>query len=86
MAVKENVKSHADAVDYFKEPLFCIKHIERLKNIDQLSELPFYEELNVIKTDMHLGGMQEVKKSNQLRKKTQLNSEKQVNQVQRLVQ
>ena len=34
MAVKENVKSHADAVDYFKEPLFCNKHIECLKNID----------------------------------------------------
>ena len=25
--------------------------MKRLKNIDSLSELPFYEELNVIKTD-----------------------------------
>ena len=41
---------------YFKELLFHNKHIERpkiklLKNIDLLSELPFYEQLNVIKTN-----------------------------------
>ena len=41
---------------YFKELPFYNKHIEkpkikRLKNIDLLSELPFYEELNVIKTN-----------------------------------
>ena len=40
----------------FKELPFYNKHIEkpkikRLKNIDLLSELPFYEELNVIKTN-----------------------------------
>ena len=56
MAVKEKVKSHPDVVGYFKELPFYNKHIEkpkikRLKNIDLLSELPFYEELNVIKTD-----------------------------------
>ena len=56
MTVKEKVKSHPGAVDYFKELPFYNKHIEkpeikRLKNIDLLSELPFYEELNVIKTD-----------------------------------
>ena len=39
-----------------KELPFYNKHIEkpnikRLKNIDLLSELPFYEELNVIKTN-----------------------------------
>ena len=55
MAVKEKVKSHPDVVGYFKELPFYNKHIEkpkikRLKNIDLLSELPFYEELNVIKT------------------------------------
>ena len=56
MTVKEKVKSHPGTVDYFKELPFYHKHIEkleikRLKNIDLLSELPFYEELNVIKTD-----------------------------------
>ena len=55
MAVKK-IKSHLDAVDYFKELPFYNKHIEkpkikRLKSIDLLSELPFYEELNVIKTN-----------------------------------
>ena len=40
----------------FKELPFYYKYIEKpkikfLKNIDLLSELPFYEELNVIKTD-----------------------------------
>ena len=48
-------------VHYFKELLFYNKHIEgpkikRLKNIDLLSELPFYEELNVIKTNHALRG------------------------------
>ena len=56
MTVKKKVKSHPDVEDYFKEFLFYNKHIEkpkikRLKNIDLLSELPFYEELNVIKTN-----------------------------------
>ena len=41
---------------YFKELPFYNKHIEkpkikRLKKTDLLSELPFYEELNVIKTN-----------------------------------
>ena len=52
----EEVKSHPDVVDYFKELPFYNKHIEkpkikRLKNIDLLLELHFYEELNVIKTN-----------------------------------
>ena len=56
MTALKKVKFHPDVVDYFKELLFYNKHIEkpkikRLKNIDLLSELPFYEELNVIKTD-----------------------------------
>ena len=56
MTALKKVKSHPDVVDYFKELPFYNKHIEkpkikRLKNIDLLSELPFYEELNVIKTD-----------------------------------
>ena len=56
MAVLSKIKSHPSAVDYFKELPFYNKPIEkpkikRLKNIDLLSELPFYEELCVIKTD-----------------------------------
>ena len=56
MTVKKKVKSQLGVVDYFKERPFYNKHIEkskikRLKNIDLLSELPFYEELNVIKTN-----------------------------------
>ena len=56
MTVLKKIKSHPDAVDYFKVLLFYNKPIEkpkikRLKNTDLLSELPFYEELNVIKTN-----------------------------------
>ena len=54
MTIKTKTKSHPGVVDYFKEIPFYNKHFEkpkikRLKNIDLLSELPFYEELNVIK-------------------------------------
>ena len=56
MAIKKKVKSHPAVVHYFKElPLYNKPiekpKIERLKNIDFLSKLLFYEELNVIKTD-----------------------------------
>ena len=56
MAVKDKIKSYPCVVDYFKEIPFYNKSIEkpkikRLKNIDLLSELSFYEELNVIKTN-----------------------------------
>ena len=56
MKALKKVKSHPAAVDYFKELPFYNKHIKkpkikRLKNIDLLSEFPFYEELNVMKTD-----------------------------------
>ena len=52
----KKVKSHPDVIDYFKELPFYSKHLEkaktgRLKNIDLLSELPFYEELSIIKTN-----------------------------------
>ena len=61
MTALKKVKSHPDVVDYFKKLPFYNKHIEkpkikRLKNIDLLSELPFYEELNVIKTDQAFKG------------------------------
>ena len=55
MTIKAKTKSHPDVVDYFKKIPFCNKDIEkpnikRLKNIDLLSKLPFYEELNITKT------------------------------------
>ena len=56
MAVLPKIKSHSDAVDYFKEHPFYNKPIEktkvkRLKKIDQLAELPLYEQPSVIKTN-----------------------------------
>ena len=56
MTVLKKVKSYPDVVDYFKQLPFYNKHIEKLKikllkNTDLLSELLFYEELNVIKTN-----------------------------------
>ena len=50
MTALKKVKSHPDGVEYFKELPFYNKHTEKpkikhLKNIDLLSELPFYEEL-----------------------------------------
>ena len=56
MTVKTKTKPQPGVVDYFKELPFYYKHIEnpkvkRLKNIDLLSELPFNEDLNVLKTN-----------------------------------
>ena len=53
MAVLSKNKSHSNAADYFKELPFYNKPIEkpkikRLKNIDQLVELSFYEQLNLM--------------------------------------
>ena len=61
MTVLSKIKSHSDAVDYFKELPFYNKPIKkpkvkRLKNIDRLAELPFYEQLSVIKTDQAFKG------------------------------
>ena len=61
MAVLSNVKSHSDTGDYFKELPFYNKPMEkpevkRLKNIDRLAELPFYEQLSVIKTNQVFRG------------------------------
>ena len=79
MAVLKKIKSHPDAVDYFKELPFYNKHIEkpkikRLKNIDLLSELPFYEELNVIKTKHAFKVYAIIYKVKLVEKKIQLNS------------
>ena len=48
-------------VDYFKKLPFFNGSIEkpkikRLKNVDLLAELPFYDQLNVIKTDQAFKG------------------------------
>ena len=61
MAVLSKIKSHSDAVDYFNKLPFYNKSIEKLKvkllkNIDRLAELPFYEQLSVIKTDLAFTG------------------------------
>ena len=61
MTVSKKVKYHPDAVYYFKELPFYNQHIKKpkikhLKNIDLLSELPFYKELNVIKTNRAFKG------------------------------
>ena len=61
MAVLSKIKSHSAAVDYFKELPFYNKPIKKpkvkhLKNIDQLANLPFYEQLSVIKTNQAFRG------------------------------
>ena len=61
MAVLSKVKPHSDAVDYFKELPFYNKPIEKpkvkhLKNIDRLTELPFYKQLSVTKTNQAFRG------------------------------
>ena len=60
MAILSKIKSHSDANNYFKELLFYDKPIERpfkcLKNIDPLVELPFYDQLSIIKTDYAFKG------------------------------
>ena len=61
MTVLSKVKPHSDALGYFKELPFYNKLIEkpkvkRLKNIDRLAELPFYEQLSVIKIDQAFRG------------------------------
>ena len=61
MAVLSKIKSHSDAVYYFKELPFYNKPMKkpknkRLKNIDRLAGLRFYEKLSVTKTDQAFKG------------------------------
>ena len=56
MAALKKVKSHPHILEYFKEYPFYGTYIEKskiqsLKYIDLLSELTFYEELSVLKSD-----------------------------------
>ena len=58
MAILSKIKSHSDIINYFKELPFYNKPIgklvKRLKNTNPLVEIPFYEQLSVIKTDQAL--------------------------------
>ena len=61
MTALKKVKSHPNVVECFKELPFYKTYIEKpklkhSKNIDLISELPFYEELNVIKTSHEFKG------------------------------
>ena len=61
VAVLSKIKHYSDAIDYFKELPFYNKPIKkpkvkRLKNIYRLAELPFYEQLSVIKEDQAFRG------------------------------
>ena len=60
MAILSKIKSHSDVINYFKELPFYNKPIERpvkrLKNIDRLAELPFHEQLSIIKTNQAFKG------------------------------
>ena len=60
MTILSNI-NNINGVNYFKELPFYNKPIEkpkikRLKNIDQLAELPFYEQLSIIKTNQAFRG------------------------------
>ena len=77
MAVLSKIKPHSDAVDYFKELPFYNKPIKKpkvklLKNIHQLAELPFYEQLSVTKQIKRLEDMQCHTKLKQLIENIQL--------------
>ena len=55
ITILSKIKSHSDANNNFKELPFYNKPIERpikcLKNLDPLVQLPFCEQLSIIKTD-----------------------------------
>ena len=77
MAVLLKIKPYSDAVDYFKEHSFYNKPIKkpkdkRLKNIDRLVRLPFYEQLSVIKTDQAFRGYAMSYKVETIEKKDQI--------------
>ena len=76
MTIFSKIKSHSDVIDYFNELPFynrSIKRsIKRLKNIDPLVELPFYEQLSVIKTDQAFKGYAMSYKVEIIEKKIQL--------------
>ena len=77
MEILPEIKSHSDVIGFFKELPFYNKPIKkpkakRLENIDQLIELPFYEQLDVIKTDQAFSGYAMSYKVEIIEKKIQL--------------
>ena len=77
MTILSKIKSDFDAVDYFKELPFYNKPIKkpkvkRVKSIDCLIELPFYEQLDVIKSDQAFSSYAMSYKVQIVEKKTQL--------------
>ena len=61
MVVLSKIKPHSDAVNHFKELPFYNNpfekpRVKRLKNIDRSAELPFYEQLSVVKTNQAFRG------------------------------
>ena len=64
MTTSKKVKPHPNASEYFKELSCYDKHIDLgskpkikfIRNIDLFSELPFYEQMNVIKTNHAITG------------------------------
>ena len=61
MTIWSKVKPHSNTVEYFKELPFYNKPIKKtkvkqLKKIDRLAELPFYEQLSIIKTNQAFSG------------------------------
>ena len=61
MTVLSKIKPNFDVLDYFKELPFYNKpmrkpKVKHLKNIAPLAELPFDEQLRVIKTDQAFRG------------------------------
>ena len=78
MTALKKFKSRPDVIEYFKELPFYNKHIEkskikRLKNIDLLFKLSFYEQLNVIKTNHTFRGYSMSYKVEIIEKKIKLN-------------
>ena len=61
MAILSEIKSHSNVIDYFKELPFYNKPIERPAKrskhiVHRLAELPFYEQLSIIKTNQPFRG------------------------------
>ena len=77
MTILSEIKPYSDGIDYFEKLPFYNKPIEKpkgkiLKNIDWLTELPFYEQLSVIKTDQAFKGYAMSYKVKIIEKKIQL--------------
>ena len=56
MTTMSKNKPDSDAVNYFYNKPIKKPKVKRLKNIDRLAELPFYEQLSVIKTNQAFRG------------------------------